>query len=469
MKRRQPTRTALLESETYLREYTPGRIPLGICYPSSYRAAMAGLGFQVVYGMAAADGRFYVSRFFDDPACIRRGAPVSLETGEVMSQMEALAFSVTYEPDYLNLIKMLKTSGLNPLREERGEGDPLIIVGGIAATANPLPLSPIADVVFRGEAEAGWDSILNVLAETRGAPKIEILGALKNVPGVYIPFFGDGASTVVSVKCKALPDSSAYTPIVTPNAEFGAALLLEPIRGCPRSCAFCLIGHWTKPVRYRELGTLLAIAEEAREKGIEKAGVLGSAVTDYKYAEGLFAGLLDMGYLISVSSLNLSSTTPKILQSLADSGQRSVTFSPETAAPHLRKVINKPLQEDRLDKAVGDAAQAGIRNVKLYYLLGLPGEEDQDATAIAGQVLALKERNPRLGFEVSVNPVIAKRGTGFEELPLISKGDYRRRIGLIRNRFSGKSKLLAMSWKEAELQRELSVGGSKVLYRYIDM
>ncbi len=466
MKQRRLTRNGLLDSEIHLREYAPGCIPLGICYPSSYRAAMAGLGFQVVYGMAAGDGRFAVSRFFDDPACIRRGAPVSLETSEVMPQMEALAFSVTYEPDYLNLVKLLKASGLNPLREERGDGNPLLIVGGIAPTANPLPLSPIADVVFRGEAEAGWDGILNVLAEMRGAPKIELLETLKDIPGVYIPFFGDGASKAVSVKCETLPDSSASTSIITPNAEFGAALLLEPIRGCPRSCTFCLIGHWTKPVRYRELNTLLAIAEEAREKGIEKVGVLGSAVTDYKYAEELFAGLLDMGYLISVSSLNLSSTTPAILEALADSGQRSVTLSPETAAPHLRQVINKPLQAERLDGVVTDAARAGIRNVKLYYLLGLPGEEYEDAAAIAEQVLALKERNPGVGIEISVNPVIAKRGTGFEELQLIAKADYRRRVSVIRDSLRGKAKLLTMSWKEAELQRELSVGGKEILYKY---
>jgi len=162
--------------------------------------------------------------------------------------------------------------------------------------------------------------------------------------------------------------------------------------------------------------------------------VLGSAITDYKYAEELFAGLLDIGYLISVSSLNLGSTTPAMLKTLTASGQRTVTFSPETAAPHLREVISKPLQGNRLNEAVADAARAGIQNVKLYYLLGLPGEEDKNAAAIAEQVLALKERNPRLGFEVSVNPVIAKRGTGFEELPLIPKAEYRRLIGIIRGR-----------------------------------
>ncbi|MCP4229725.1 MAG: radical SAM protein [bacterium] len=467
MKRRRLTRKALLDAENHLREYVPGRIPLGICYPNSYRAGMAGLGFQVVYGMAVNDGRFAVSRFFDDDACLRRGVPVGLETGETIREIEALAFSVTYEPDYLNLIKMLKASGLNPLREERGEGDPLVIVGGIAPTANPLPISPISDVFFRGEAEAGWDIVLNVLARMRGAPKIEILESLNDIPGVYIPYFDEKSDNVAPAKCDTLRDFSASTTIVTRYAEFGAALLLEPIRGCPRKCAFCLIGHWTKPVRNRELNALLAIAEDAREKGVEKVGVLGSAVTDYENAEELFAGLLDMGYLISASSLNISSTTPAMLEALAASGQRTVTLSPETASPHLRKAINKPMQEVKLNDVVSDAAKTGIRNVKLYYLLGLPGEEDEDAAAIAEQVSALKDRNPRLGFEVSVNPIVAKRGTGFEDLPLISKADYRRRTAIIRDGLRGKAKLLTMSWKEAELQRELSVGGEGVLFQHI--
>jgi radical SAM superfamily enzyme YgiQ (UPF0313 family) len=301
----------------------------------------------------------------------------------------------------------------------------------------------------------------------RGAPKIELLEALRDIPGVFIPFFGDKPENAVPAKCETLPDFSASTSVVTPYAEFGAALLLEPIRGCPRNCVFCVIGQWTKPARSRGLDTLLAIAKGAREKGVEKVGVLGSAVTDYEYAEGLFAGLLDLGYLISVSSLNLSSTTPAMPKALANSGQRSVTFSPETASPHLRAVINKPLQEDRLDEAVADAAQAGIRGVKLYYLLGLPDEEDIDAAAIAKQVLSLKKENPQLNFEVSVNPVIAKRGTGFEDLPLITKADYRRRAGIIRDELRGKAKLLAMSWKEAELQRELSGGDENELLPYL--
>ena len=436
----------------------PGPYPAAVCYPNTYRAAMAGLGFQLIWDATARHPSFTAERAFyslSGKSTVKADLPRSFETGKPLRSFETVFFSVQYELDYFNFYRMTVAAGLNPLAAERRAGDPLIIVGGIAPTANPEPLSPFADAFYLGDGEAAFGDVLDMLAWTRGAPKIERLVELSGIPGVYVPALDK--EPPAPVRAKSLDGFPASPPIITPQAGFGDTVLLEPIRGCSRRCRFCLIGNAGGPVRVRRLAVLLNETYKAR--GVtKKVSLIGSAISDYPAIDELVNALADDGLLVSASSLSLTSVTEGLLNGIAKSGQRSVTFAPEAATDRMRSAVGKPLPDGRIEEVLSETADAGFRAVKLYYLVGLPDEADEDAEAVGAEVRALADEFPTLRMEASVNPFVPKRWTPWARKPVAPTKVIRSRLELVRRAIKGRIRLSAGSPNEATVQALLSLG-----------
>lgn len=459
-----------------------GELTAAVCYPHSYRVAMAGLGYQLVWGYVAGHAAFRAERSFANYG----GKPpkgvvdrsVGLERGTPLAEADVVTFSVYFEPDYLRVYGMLAGGGVRPWAAERGEFDPFVLLGGPAVTANPEPLAPFADAVVLGDAEESLPALLDVLAGSWGAPRKDVLSRAAEVPGVYVPslyrvlYGGPGSRAAVvplegapaSVEACRLADLTPYRGgswLATPNAEFGKLLLLEPERGCGRTCAFCQT-RVISPPRRRALSSLWPLVDEAAAASVNKVGVVGAALGDYDDVVALVEELSERGALVSVSSLALSARyTPAILRAIGASGQRGVALAPEAATEEMRARLGKPLTAGRLAECLDAAASAGLARVKLYYIIGAPGEAEADVAAVGDELAALNKRFKSLTFEARVNPLVPKPGTPLADAPLISAPEYRRRLRTVKSKARG-VRVVGGSWREAKVQADLGRGDRSI-------
>jgi radical SAM superfamily enzyme YgiQ (UPF0313 family) len=468
----------LLAAEVRLAKPKPGGdgdLNAAACYPNSYRVGMASLGYQLVWGAFAAHPAFRAQRYFAS----YRGKPPKgivtdaggLESGTPLSRADVVAFSVYYEPDYVRVYGMMAGAGVRPWAVERGEFDPYVLMGGPAVTANPEPLAPFADAVVLGDAEESLAAVLDVIAANAGAPRGDVLASMARVPGVYVPALyrvlygrpGSPAAIVpeegapATVEASRVEDLTPYRGgswLATPHGEFGKLLLLEAIRGCGRGCSFCQTGAVSSPPRHRRLQSLWPVLDEASDK-VNKVGLVGAAVADYADVVALAQDIVARGMLLSVSSLALAAPrTPAVLSALGASGQRSVALAPEAATAEMRAKLGKPLPPGRLEECLDVAAEAGISKIKLYYIVGAPGEGDADVAAVGEELAGLKRRFKAVTFEARVNPFVPKPRTPLADAPLVSRREFRDRVGIIKARARGVG-VVAGSWREAATQRDL--------------
>ncbi len=480
--RRRPPRLneELLGAEVPLGDLAPGRaggLAAAICYPHSYRVGMASLGFQLVWGMFARHGAYRPERYFATPADRPPRGPVpdarSLERGSRLADARVIAFSVYYEPDYFRVYGMLAGADVRPWAAERGEYDPFVILGGPAVTANAEPLAPFADAVFLGDAEESLPRALDALADA-GAPRRDVLRKLAGIPGVYVPAlyrvtYGpeglrekmtptDGAPA--EVKPTHVPDLTQYRGgswLATAHAEFGKLLLLEPIRGCGRGCVFCETPVISAPPRGRALASLWPVVDEAATRAA-KVGLVGAAVADYEEIIKLAEGILNRKLRLTVSSLALAAkATPELLRLIGVSGARSVALAPEAATPELRARLKKPLAAGRLEECLEAATAGGLNHVKLYYLVGAPGETPADVAAIGRELAGLRARYKKITFEARVNALVPKPGTACADAELIPAQTYREKLNAVRANAGGVN-VVGGSWREAEMQTRLGRG-----------
>jgi radical SAM superfamily enzyme YgiQ (UPF0313 family) len=437
---------------------------------------MAGLGYQLVAGMLAAHGAFRTERYFaayEGRPAPAAPPPVGLEYGTPLGEQQLIAVAAYYEPDYLNILRMLGAAGVRLWTAERGEFEPLVFLGGPAATANAEPMAPFADAVFLGDAEESLPRALDIVAARWGARRRELWEALAAVPGIYVPALyrvilgrPGGERHVADADGRPwpgpawLPDLTPYRGAswwATPYAEFGKLMLVEPIRGCGRGCHFCET-PLISPPRRRDLASLAALLDEAAAAGVRKVGLVGAALADYDGIVSLIEDILARGMTFSVSSLALGApATRAIIAALGKAGHRSVTLAPEGATPAARRRWGKAAAEGALEGALAAAAAAGLSRVKLYYLVGGEGETDEDVAAIGRELAALTRRFRRLNVEARVNALVPKPGTRCAAVPLLPRPEYRRRLKLIR-REAGRAAVVAGSWREAAFQARVGAG-----------
>ena len=433
----------------YIRKPHGGRLRVALAFPNSYFVGMSNLGLQTVYRLFNADDRVVCERVFLPPkqelaAQVARRVPLTtIESGTPVRDFDVFAFSVSFEWDYTNILTMLKLAGLRPRAAERDPRDPLVVIGGAVTFVNPEPLAPFADVIAAGEAELlvpelvdGWagtdgrEAWLDRLTRGRGFYVPSLYEPVYDGPGrtaAIVPRPGSNAPAVVSKAAVKMADrlDPPSTTIFTPDTEFGSRLLIEVVRGCANLCRFCWAGYNYLPVRPFSTKRILEIAEAARPYA-QRIGLVSIALCDHPDIELILARLIEMGYGISPASLRLDDLTPAIVSLLRESGERSITIAPETGSDRLRRVINKTVTNEQILDRSGLIFGAGFENLKLYYMIGLPSETDDDLVAIRDLTMAIRERmvdaargRGTIGRVVaSVNPLVPKPGTTYQWLPM---------------------------------------------------
>lgn len=435
---------------------SPGsRLRLLLAYPNTYRVGMSNLGFQAVY---------YLLNQLPGVSCERAFLPegpgrlISLETQTPAGDFDVIGFSLPYELDCLNVLKMLRAAGI-PLRAEQREAGPLVLAGGAWVSYNPLPLAEIADAFVIGEAETALAPLAQALA---GRPKREdALRRLTEVPGVWVPSPASRAPhPATRVYPPHLDDWPTCSRVLTRETEFGDLFLIELSRGCGRGCRFCVADYCYRPPRRRSLECLL---DQARQglRFRETIGLVAAAVSDYPAVEELVAEIRGMGGRISVSSLRADSLTPALVKALAESGVRTLTLAPEAGSDRLRQVLHKGIAEESYLEACRQAAALGIPQIKLYFMLGIPGEDEQDVAAI----VALAERVRRLGVErlsLSVSCLVPKPGTPFERIAMETPSSLDRKQRLLRKLVAGKADISFESPRWSLIQGALARGDRRL-------
>lgn len=390
-----------------------GRLPVVLVYPNRYYVGMSNLGLHAIYRLLNGENKLICERAFWEGA----GPVVSIETQRPLSDFAALAFSVPYELDYFNIPLILKDAGLPLFAAGRGDEHPLVICGGAAVMANPMPLAPFFDAVAIGEAEAIFPALMAVVS--RGLGRTKTLEALAEIPGVYVPQVKP-EGPVVRRFAPVLDENLASTAVITPDTELGDLYLIEVARGCAWSCRFCLATRVFCPVRYAGLERILAQAREGL-KYRKRLGLVGAAVSAHPKIEPLVLELQKMGAQISLSSLRIKPLPETVLKAVLASGAKTLALAPEAGSERLRRLIKKGINEDDILRAVAMVAENGVRQLKLYFMIGLPTETDDDIEDIVklvrrcGEILGAKSGR-RLVLNVA--PFVPKAGTPFQWQPM---------------------------------------------------
>ena len=405
-----------------------GRIPIALVYPNSYRVGMSSLGLQAIYSLLNG---------YDDVVCERifcegdRSALKSVESQRPIGDFACLAFSVSYELDYYNVVDALKSSGIPPLSADRDRRHPLVVAGGPCLIANPEPLAPVCDGLAVGEGEVIVPPMVEAIAEGIGGGREGLLDALGAVPGLYCPARGEGAARAWVQDLDRWATASAIT---TPDTELGDMYLVEVGRGCRWGCRFCLAGFSFRPPRFRSTGHIVDLAQRGIAQG-KRIGLVGPSVSDHPDTDGLVAALRGRGARLSVSSLRVCPLPPSLLEALAASGTETVTLAPEAGSERLRRAINKGVTDADIIAAMEAVAAHGFKHVKLYFMVGLPTEDDEDIDALIALVTAIKGRLDRgragCRLALTVAPFVPKATTPFQWLPMADAAVLTRRTAAI--------------------------------------
>jgi len=403
-----------------------GQIPIALAYPNSYYLGMSSLAVQVIYRLFNEQPGIVCERTF-----FTKGQPISLESQRPLMDFAALAFTLSFEMDYFNLVEMLRRAGIPPLAEERDERHPLLMAGGACVTANPEPLTPIFDALVIGEGEEVIPPLTESLRREVRAPREELLSRWATIPGLYVPRFyqveydGLGVKAIEHEPFAPCPvqrqwvrhlDAHPTTSVIlTEETEFGDMYLIEVARGCGRGCRFCLAGFSYRPPRERSVDLLLKQAKGGLGYR-EKIGLVGAALSDYSQIDALTQGLRQMGARISVSSLRVDSLSERLLEALVESGTETLTIAPEAGSAHLRSCINKDISEEEILE-VAQRASRRFPQLKLYFMLGLPGEREEDIEALIHLTQKVKERFSG-HLIVSLSPFVPKAQTPYQWAPM---------------------------------------------------
>ena len=428
-----------------------GRRGMALVYPNAWRLGMANLGFHAVYRIANAEPDVLCERAFlpEEPG----EEPRTVESGRPLRDFDVVAFSLSFEDDYVNVLDVLRRSGI-PLRaSDRDERFPLVVAGGIAVQINPEPVAPFFDLFLVGEGEELLPSFFTALRLLPARqPRGGVLRAMAQVPGTYVPslYDVDYADTRQAAgrwvtRFEPRDDAPArvrrlYVPdlrkvptsrvVETPGAQFGDLFLTEVARGCLWGCRFCAAGFVQRPYREVDLEVLRGEVRKGIAMGL-RVGLVGPDTSDYTGLDPLTCFIGEEGGTFSPSSLRVDAITPELAGRMAAGGERSITIAPEAGTDRMRKVVNKDFSDDRIIEAAENALSQGMRHVKLYFMCGLPTETDDDVRGMAH--IALRIRNEvmkpkakatgRMGrITLSVNPFVPKPWTPFQWAPMHDAG-----------------------------------------------
>jgi radical SAM family uncharacterized protein len=471
-----------------------GKISVALVYPNTYAVGMSNLGFQTIYRHLNAMPDVVCERvFMPEPADLdemRRAETqsFSLESLRPLTDFHLVGFSVTYEGDYVNVLRLLAMAGIPVRAAARRPHDPLVLMGGVCAFSNPEPIAPFMDFVAVGEGE---ELVVEMIAAYRAGyrDRAGLLAALAVIDGVYVPerydiaYADDGAIVDVAARDGApaivakrrLRNVNAFETVAavkTSQAEYGHMALLEVGKGCGRGCRFCLEGQVYRPVRHRSVDALRETVERMAAAGERRIGLVGACVSDYPWLADLLKVVEDNGMELSISSLRADSLSEGLVAALARGGHRTLTMAPEAGTERLRRVIRKSISDDQLMTACDLVRAHGIPNLKTYFMIGQPTETVEDVEAIPDLAGRMLERlrvldptgRPFGRLTLSVSSFVPKPWTPFQWAPFDGAESLQAKLEIIKRgvgRFSN-VRVLHENPREAALQALLARGDRRV-------
>jgi radical SAM superfamily enzyme YgiQ (UPF0313 family) len=441
-----------------------GKLPVALVYPDSYHIGMSNLGIQAIYRLINDQTDAVCERVFWEPKDSSDVLPLAMESQRPLTDFAVIAFSLSYELDYFNVAPILKASCIPLYAKERDKTYPLLIAGGPCITTNPMPLSPFFDCLCIGEAEVILPEMLPILKAGASENRDALKKKLSRLPGVYVPGYSN--KPVARQWVKDLDKFPVHSTVLTRDTELGNMYLIEVERGCNWGCRFCLVGNCYKPMRFRSVDSLLSQVE-AGLKFRKRLGLMGPAVTDHPKIDELTAKLHDMGAEISVSSLRIKPLSPVIMGEVIEGGTNTVALAPEAGSQRLRDSIGKQINEDDILKAVEKVASQGIKQLKLYFMIGLPEETDADIEAIALLAVRCKDifdkHQSWSRITLTIAPFVPKAGTPFQCEGMASLEVLKNRLSLLKSKLPAKGisvKNESIEW--SEVQAVLSRGDERL-------
>ena len=463
---------------------------VAIVYPNTYFVGMSNLGLHIIYEEINLRNDSVCERIFlpekkELEAYDKTKTPLmSVETQRPMHQFDVVAFDVTFEMDYFHIPLMLRHGRVPIMGKDRTEFDPIVIAGGPCATFNPEPFADFIDAFIIGEGEGIVSRVLDIIRDGKmeGLDRHAILRQLANISGVYVPslyvpiYNEDGAFKGYDI-AEGVPKtikrhfemltSGGETVVATNYTEFGAMYIIEVARGCGRHCRFCMAGYCFRVPRVRPLDILKEGVERAEKLG-KKVGLMGAAISDYPEVDELVNYIRSKDMRYSCASLRADSLTQAVVDGLADSGQKTITIAPETGSERLRRVINKGISEEHLQNAATLSAKSGIQHMRLYIMIGLPTETDEDIEAIVGLAERTQAHMEKVGCKgrltLSINPFIPKPFTPFQWMAMDNQKVVEKKLQYIKKALQKNRRIevLVESPKEAYIQGVLARGDRRL-------
>jgi radical SAM superfamily enzyme YgiQ (UPF0313 family) len=400
---------------------TVDAIPVIFAFPNEYSVGITSLGYQVVWATLATRSDLQVSRLFTD---IHEPLP---------SEPELLGFSLSWELDYVNILGLLESLKI-PIRARERMGSPLVFGGGPVLTANPEPFADFFDVILLGDGEGLLGNFICGYQEVRGANRQTQLWHLAQVPGIYVPSLyrvvyaaDDGPITAIQPVDSTIPDriekqtyrgnTLSASTVVTEKAAWEKIYMVEVVRSCPEMCRFCLASYLTLPFRVADLETSLIPAIARGLQVSDRLGLLGASVTQHPEFEELLDYLNRPEYdrvRLSLASVRTNTVTPKLATTLVRHDSRSITIAVESGSEHLREIINKKLSNDEIIQAAINAKTGGLSSLKLYGMVGIPGEDLADLEQTVDMMRAIKKAAPGLRLTLGCSTFVPKAHTPFQ-------------------------------------------------------
>ncbi len=410
-----------------------GKINIALVYPNTYHIGMSNLGFQGIYGLLNNINDVVCERVFlpdekDIEEFFRTNTELfSLESKRPLHSFDIIAFSISFENDYPNITKIFALSRTPFFSSKRTEKHPLIILGGVCAFLNPEPVADFFDIVFIGEADEMLPDFINICRGSAG--KADILHKSLSIEGCYIPSFYriSYTSNGTIKKREALygaPDtikrrifndiskSKIFTSIITSETEFSEMSLIEAMRGCPWNCRFCAVGKIYNPPRRKDLTVIKGEIQEALKK-TERVGLIGPSLSDYPFIKET---LQIEGVDFSITSLRAGTKSTELIKFMK--GHKSVSIAPEAGTDRLRKVINKKITEDDILFTSEQLFLEGIETLRLYFMIGLPTETDEDIKGIVNLIKKIRAISSRGFITLSISTFVPKPFTPFQWHPM---------------------------------------------------
>ena len=463
---------------------------VAIVYPNTYFVGMSNLGLHIIYEEINLRNDSVCERIFlpekkELEAYDKTKTPLmSVETQRPMHQFDVVAFDVTFEMDYFHIPLMLGHGRVPIMGKDRTEFDPIVIAGGPCATFNPEPFADFIDAFIIGEGEGIVSRVLDIIRDGKmeGLDRHAILRQLANISGVYVPslyvpiysddgefkgyHIAEGAPKTIKRHFEMLT-SGGETVVATNYTEFGAMYIIEVARGCGRHCRFCMAGYCFRVPRVRPLEILKEGVDRAEKLG-KKVGLMGAAISDYPEVDELVTYIRSKDMRYSCASLRADSLTQVVVDGLADSGQKTITIAPETGSERLRRVINKGISEEHLQNAATLSAKSGIQHMRLYIMIGLPTETDEDIEAIVGLAERTQAHMAEVGCKgrltLSINPFIPKPFTPFQWMAMDNQKTVEKKLQYIKKALQKNRRIevLVESPKEAYIQGVLARGDRRL-------